>query len=213
MSRIDAPQLHRLSITFFDHIGFDARELIQFIRHTPTFGAYNETRLIFHMGEALVKLDSIPEPSGHRMVEVKILSQDWQLASLTNICTSSLRLLLTTENLYIGEYRYVLLGWTDVIEGTKWLDLLVPFTAVKNLYISPNFLSRITPALQELTGVRTTEMLPALKNVFLEGFQPSEPVQKVIVQFISARQLANRPVTISVWHRDPVWDKWEAGDR
>ncbi|KAF8491314.1 hypothetical protein F5888DRAFT_1892187 [Russula emetica] len=138
------------------------------------------------------------------MVEVKILCQvsDWQLSSLAQICTLSLHLFLTMENLYIYESQESPPNWKDVTENTEWFNLLLPFTAVKNLYLSKQFLPRITPALQELTGGRTTEVLPALQNVLLEGFQPSEPVQEGIAQFIAARQLTDHPVTISVWDRD-----------
>ena len=48
----------------------------------------------------------------------------------------------------------------------------------------------------------TPEVLPALQSILLEEFKPSEPVEKGIAQFISARQLINRPVTISVFERD-----------
>jgi len=107
------------------------------------------------------------------------------------------------ENLYIdGDLTSPFL-W----ENTKWLDLLLPFTAVKNLYLSKQFAPPIAPTLQELTGGRTAEVLPALQNVLLEGFQPSEPVQNGIMQFISARQLTNHPVAISVWDRDTALDK------
>ena len=46
VSRIDAPRLSRLSTTFFNDIDFDAPELDQFISRTPSFGAYDEARLI-----------------------------------------------------------------------------------------------------------------------------------------------------------------------
>ena len=108
------------------------------------------------------------------------------------------------ENLYIYEDLHSPPDWKDDIENTEWLDFLLPFTVVKNLYISKQFAPRIAPALQELTGGRTTEVLPALKNVLLEGFQSSEPVQEGIVQFISARQLTNHPVAISNWDRLPM---------
>ena len=104
------------------------------------------------------------------------------------------------ENLYI-EDRYRRLDWKGDIEDVEWLDLLRPFTAAKNLYLSEEFVPRIAPAIQELTGERTTEVLPALQNLFLEGFQPSEPVQEGIARFISSRKLINRPVIISVWDR------------
>jgi hypothetical protein len=207
VARIDAPQLYRLSTAFFNDIGFKAPDLKQFIRRTPTLGAYDEARLIFLKHEVLARLcQSHPEPSGHRMVEVKILCQvsGRQLSTLAQICTLSLRLLLTMENLYIDGMPSSPLVWEDV-DNTKWLDLLLPFTAVKNLYLSELFSPRIAPALKELTGGRTTELLPALQNVRLEGFQPSKPVQKGIAQFISARQLTNHPVAISVWHRNPFW--------
>jgi hypothetical protein len=96
----------------------------------------------------------------------------------------------------------------DDIEDTnlKWLNLLLPFTAVKNLYLSELYSQRIALVLQELTGGRTTEVLPTLQNVLLEGFQPSEPVQEGIARFVSARRLTDHPVAISVWHRDFAWD-------
>jgi hypothetical protein len=114
------------------------------------------------------------------------------------------------ESLYIYEDPFSPPNWKDDIEeNTKWLDLLLPFTTVKNLYLCKRFAPRIAPALQELTvsGGRTTEELPALQNVLLEGFRPSDPVQEGIAQFISARQLTNHPVAISVWDIDPMWDK------
>ena len=72
-----------------------------------------------------------------------------------------------------------------------WLELLQPFTAVKNLYEGS------APALQELAGGRTTEVLPVLKNIFLEGLQTGT-VQESIRQFVATRQ-AIRSMTVSNW--------------
>jgi hypothetical protein len=213
VARIDTPRLDRLLTTFFNDIDFNTPELKQFISRTPTLGGYDEARLIFRSREAQVRLcQSQPERSDHRMAEVNILClcqvSDWQLSSLAQICALSLHPFLTMENLYIHEDLDPPPNWTDDIEDTEWLDLLLPFTAVKNLYLSKQFSPRIAPALQELARGRTTEVLPALKNILLEGFQPSKPVQEGIAQFISARQLTNHPVTTSVWDRglDPVRD-------
>jgi hypothetical protein len=124
VSRIDAPRLHRLSTTFFNDIDFDTEELSQFISRTPTSGEYNEAHLIFRSREALVRFQFQPETSDHRMVEVKILCEvpDWQLSFLTQICTSTLRLPITMENLYI--YGFSLLDRKDDDESTEWLYLL-----------------------------------------------------------------------------------------
>jgi hypothetical protein len=115
-----------------------------------------------------------------------------------------LHLLSTTENLFIHE-KYSLIDWKDGIENIEWLELLLPFMAVKDLYLSKQFAPCIAPALQELRG-RTTEVLPTLQNIFFGGARPSIPVHEGIEQFICARQLTNRPVAISVWRRDKLED-------
>jgi len=123
----------------------------------------------------------------------------------------SLPLLSTKENLFIHEPANSQLDWNDGIENIELLELLLPFTAVKNLYLSKQFAPRIAHALQELTGGRT-EVLPTLQNLYLERFQPSESVEEGIAQFISARQLTNHPVAISVWDRGDSEDDSEADD-
>jgi hypothetical protein len=131
------------------------------------------------------------------VLKVSILCEglDWQLSSLEQVCTSCLPFLSTLEDLYIHEYPQSQPDWKDNIENRVWLDLLHPFTAVKNLYISEKISLHIGPALQE---GRTTEVLPTLENIFLEGQESSGPVQKGIGQFVAARQ-ASRRVTISRW--------------
>jgi hypothetical protein len=80
-----------------------------------------------------------------------------------------------------------------------WLDLLRPFAAVKNLYLSEELFSHIAPALQELVGGRTTEVLPALENMFLEDFLPRGRIYEGIKRFVAARQLTSHPVAVSRW--------------
>jgi len=185
---------------FFNDIDLDTSELNQFIGRSPRFEAYDDARLIFHTHEARVRLQSHPEPSDDGKVEIIIPCEVLgpQISSLAQIC-ASLRLLSTTESLFIYENIYYTPVWKGVIENSEWLGLLLSFTAAKNIYLSKKIALRIAPALLELTGGRTKEVLPALQNVFLERDHPSEPVQEDIAQFISARQLTNNPVTVSVW--------------
>jgi hypothetical protein len=209
VARIDTPRLYQLWTTFFHDIDFDIPELIQFI--TRAFGAPKDVHVVFDSRIACIT--PLRQASRFTDVRVEILCRVpvWQLSSLAQICTSSLPLLSTTESLSIYEPVHSQLNWKDSIENTEWLELLLPFTAVKDFYLSKQFAPRITPALQELTGGRTTEVLPTLQNLFLEGFQPSEPVHDGITQFISARQLINHPVAISVWERDPTQETFIGG--
>ena len=197
VARIDTPQLFQSEATFFNDIDFDISELIRFASRSSTFKAPNEAYVAFGILTASVKLRR--QASNVEYFEVKISCKEsgWQLSSLAQISTASLPLLSTTENLYIYERVGSQLDWKNGIENIEWLELLLPFTAVKNLYLSKQFAPRIAPTLQEMAASGTTEVLSSLQNLYLEGFQSSESVQEGIKLFISAR-----PVAISVWDRD-----------
>ena len=77
---------------------------------------------------------------------------------------------------------------------------------MKDLYIPSEFTPRIAPALQELVEEGVTGVLPALHTLFLEEMPLSGPFQEAIGQFVSARQLAGHPITVSRWERADDWD-------
>jgi hypothetical protein len=110
------------------------------------------------------------------------------------------------QDLYINKEPYSQPGQKDDIEDRLYLELIHPFTGVKNLYLSEAFSPHIAPVLQELVEGRTTAVLPALQNIFLEGFESSEPVQEIIRQFVAARQAGGHPIEISRW-TNPELDK------
>jgi hypothetical protein len=135
------------------------------------------------------------------MLEIACSPSDWMLSFLVHICNSFIpqALILTVERLYVIEYRRSPPDWQDDIENGQWLEVLSPFTAVKDLYISHEFAPRIVPALQELVGERVTEVLPALRTLFLPELQQREPARKIIDQFIAMRQLSCHPIAVSRW--------------
>jgi hypothetical protein len=195
VSSIDAPQLNHLIITFFNQIIFNTPQFTQFISRTPTLKALKKARVAFAGGAGVVNLSS--QTSGYGDLELKVPCRelDWQVSSLVQVCTS-LPPLSTLEDLYIYASPYWQTHWKDNVENVLWLELLHPFTAVKNLYLSKEFPQRITPALRELIGGRTTEVLPTLQNIFLEVLQPPIPdIQK----FIAARQVTGHPIVVSSW--------------
>ncbi|SRR5713101_4798067 len=96
----------------------------------------------------------------------------------------------------------------DAIENTLWLQLFLPFTAVKNLYLSEEFAPGIAAALQELVGSRITEVLPSVQNIFVEALESLGPLQENIGRFVAARQLSDRPIAISVWNKGSSMNLW-----
>jgi hypothetical protein len=125
---------------------------------------HEEACLVFDHAGARVHLSS-PNGSNYGCIDVRIpcIEFDWQVSSLEQICTSTLPPLSVLENLYIYENPHSPPGWKDNIENALWLELLHPFIAVKTLYLSEKFASRISPALQELIGDRAPEVFPTRK--------------------------------------------------
>jgi hypothetical protein len=114
-----------------------------------------------------------------------------------------LHTLSTVEDLYI-EHRCSKLVWKNyVIEDALWLQLLLPFTTVINLYLSKEFAPDIAAALQELVVGRMTEVLPSLQNIFVEALEPSGPFWENVAPFVTARQLSDHPIAIFDWDKDP----------
>ena len=198
VARIDAPRLNDLEITFFNQIIFDTTQHFQFISRTPTLRTPKKGYITFDFD--LIRVRFPLQTSEYKGLSVKIrcTASDWQLSSLVQVCASSLPPFSTLEDLYIVE-GYWPPHWQDDVENTLWLDLLRPFVALKNLYLSQEFVPRIAPALKELVGGRTTEVLPTLENIFSVStlFQPSGSMHKGIERFVAARRLTSHPVAVS----------------
>jgi hypothetical protein len=201
LTRVDAPVLDSICITFFHQLIFEIPQLAQFMRRTTRFQALNEAHVDF--GDNGVQVGYLPltqafdKNSGLR---ISCRKSDWQFSSLAQVLTSFFPSVDMVEHLYINFTH-----WYDRqdIDNMQWLEIFHPFTAVKNLYLTAVSVLSIAPALEELVGDRSTEEFPILQNIFLEGLQPYEPIQKGIGKFVAARQLSDYPITVSLWERYP----------
>jgi hypothetical protein len=87
------------------------------------------------------------------------------------------------------------------MDHMQWLELFHPFVAVQNLAIAPRLAVHVAPALRELTGGRVMEVLPELRRLSClpkRGSVNARSLRRALKPFITARQLANHPVTISL---------------
>jgi hypothetical protein len=199
VAQINAPLLGDFTTFFFDQVMFSTPQLGEFISRTPKFKEYDKARVVFSYGHASVILPRTSDGT----LKLGILRKrcEWQLSFLAQICSMSFpHAFLTVEHLYIqGDFPQYY--WQDGIESSHWLDLLRPYTAVKDLYLSQKLVPHIAPVLQQLVGERVTEVLPALQALFLDSEEPlpSGPVLEGIEQFVAARQLAGHPIAVSCW--------------
>src|SRR5216683_1337748 len=200
VSRLEAPLLSHTAITFFNQLIFDTPLLRHFIGCTEIIReeAY-EANICFDPD--YVRFNLYPRNGiefGDSTLEISCKPLDWQISSLAQVCSSSVPPLPTLEKLEIEFEADPDLEWPNDVdmEDAQWLDLLHPFTSVRDLYLCEDSVAFVAPALQELSGESVTEVLPALENLFLEGPRPSGLVKEAIGKFIAARQLAGFPVTV-----------------
>jgi len=217
VSRLEAPLLSHAEITFFNQLIFGTPLLSHFISRTKIFREAYQARILRYSN--VVEFSLYPrnrtDEEARVSLRVSCVPFDWQISSLAQVCSTSFPPLPTLERLDIDIFNQdLLLEWQHDIEETQWLDLLRPFTSVKDLDLSEASVLFIAPALQELSGERLTEVLPALQNLFFTARMPSGPVKEAIRKLIAARQLSGCPVTVR--HRDSKkqgYKDWEVGDR
>jgi hypothetical protein len=200
LSRINAPRLNIIAMTFFNQLVFDIVQLPRFIDRTGKLNTFNSADMVFGKYSVEIKLSlrtGTVEPQTLAL-EVACEESDWQVSSLAQICSLSLPPLSTLEWLYIHESRDQRPHWQDDMENDQWLELLHPFSKVKNLYLSEEVARRVAPALQDLSEEMVPDVLPALENLFLEGRQPPGKVQEAVRQFVATRQHSGYPVVVHV---------------
>ena len=198
VARIDAPLLRYLTMSFFHQQTFDTPQLNQFISRTPNIKARDEAGLNFTRWDVHVRFP-LAQTFGFLQLGISCSQRDWRLSSLAQLCSSSFpQGFPVVERLFV-QGKFTRPHWQDDIEVTQWLELLHPFTAVKDLFVSKDFAPCVVLVLQELLGERVTEVLPALQALFLEEPLPSGPVLEIIGKFVAARQLAGHPISVSRW--------------
>ena len=210
VARIHAPLLNYFETTFFTRAVFHTSYLSQFISRIPKFRELKEARVVFSGGNISVRVPSPTQTLGRTVLSVGIShnNPNWWPSSLAQLLTSTLPLFLTVEHLYM---RLPPPHW-QLTEDSEWLELLRPFTAVKNIYLSKKIALRIGPALQELgSDERVTKELPALQNIFWADIQPTESVQQAIQYFAYTRWLSGRPVAVHRWEveKNRRWEIYE----
>jgi len=188
-------------MSFMD-LDFDVSQLHRLIGHAEEFKAYNHAKVVIF--DCSIDLSLHPKTGSldySRRLELRIKCRelDWQLSSLAQFCSPSFPLISTLEELEIRESKLPSSHWKDDMEDTQWLELLNSFNALKNLYLTCGVAQRVCGALQEVSGERATEVLPALRNIFVDGFRSLEHIQEAIGPFVAARQLSGHPVAIDHW--------------
>jgi hypothetical protein len=203
VNRIDTPQLNTFNITLHNQINFDCSRLAQFINRTPRLMALDEV----HVQLTSIRLRYRNSLPGYYKLQINIPFRElhWQLSSIEQVSNSPLLPLPSAQNLYIIRDDVQPVWKNNAVENTLWLQLLLPYSAVKNLYLSKEFVPSIAAALRELVGARIMDVLPSLQNIFVEVARPLGNFREIFERFVTAQHISGRPVAILSRSKIPNW--------
>ena len=194
LSRIDAPTLQTLSITFLDVV-FRIPQLYRFLSCAEKFELPNEVVVEFDILTADLKF----MPSENLRLTIVCGNLVRQVSSMAAMCRELSPLLSHVEHL---DLHGKILPLSLFFQGhtapanTDWLELFYPFTTVQSLHVSKNLGRLVAPALEELTKEGATAVFPKLRTLSLEELQPSGSVREAMEAFIATRGLSGNPVVL-----------------
>lgn len=214
VARINVPLLTYIMISFFDDPPFVISQFDQLIGRVENFKVLHQARVKLdgRGARALFGLSADPTDGTTLGFSISCTEFEWDFSSLetlSNLSASPFRL-SSFERLDLWNGYAPPEYWDAVMQKTQWLGFFQPFTAVKDLYLEDELAIPIARSLRQLTGKRATEVLPALRNIFLKrgivyheedpevfpGKLPLEVVLQVIGPFIAARRLSGCPVAV-----------------
>jgi hypothetical protein len=187
---------------FLNQGGQDVSQLTKFIGRVEKFKTLDRAEVFLSNQMIKLMLSSQKETSADNCPILAVRSgydpSEWQFLHLAQVDSSFTTLLSSVERLDMGEDPHSSPTLEDDAENLEWLQLLFPFPAVKDLYLSGVPGLNVARKLRGLDEERVTGVLPALQCVFLEGLPPSEAMWEAIKPFTVTRQLGY-PVTIGFW--------------
>ena len=199
VSGIDTPFLKHIFITFFNQATiFDIPKLSQFVCRTETQSSPDEARVYYSGNDISITLTRGDRP--HRMeLQVRCLPLDWQLSCMAEICEGLSLILSDVQQLDISPSSPLQIEQDDV-DPLPLLELFQPFRNVEMLRVAEEAASHVAYALgQEHVGM---EVLPALRELYIEGDGEFTSGKQAFSSYITMRQNSNHPVIVRGWDPD-----------
>ena len=202
VSRIDAPALEQINVTFFEQPAFGIPRLSRFISRTKEVKSPHHTSIRLTEDDITITqyFRRPTSDSGTFRLQIPCEELDRQVSLLIHVCRHLSELLSGVERFDIRALpRLSMEG--DEMDTTVWLELFRPFRGVKKLEVTGGLVSSIASALERVTGEMARIVLPAMRDLHLFD-SPSVPAS--IEPFIAARQLCNRPVAVHYEREDSL---------
>ena len=190
VARIDCPRLKGIDLYLdYSSVGLQLSQVFEFINRSEDPRLTQFSRVLVCIDTSyLASLDMTFnfEEKHHIPIFISLLDPSWTNSHIFQVFSQFSTLF--SNVLYFS----ISINSSRVMPFTKldWVQLLVPFSNLQTLHVSGDRVGDIVLALEGGEGEMTTEILPALELLYIEG----EPVSS-LSRFCAVCWLSGRPVT------------------
>lgn len=217
VSRIDAPALGQISITFTEQPTFGISRLARFIGRTKEAKLPHHTSVRLSDGIMITQYFRRPScadsSSGTFQLQIPCDDLDRQVSLLIHVCQYISEPLSGVERFDIESFsRYSDRMDEEEMDTSVWLELFRSFRGAKSLEVSGELVTSVASALERATaGEMARIVLPALRDLHMLDSPSFMSASTSIERFIAARQLCNRPVAVH-YEKEGSFDDKKSGD-
>ena len=201
VAQINTPRLERLSLTLLFDLAFTLVNLTEFIGRTEEFRCL-VAKVIFNKDGPCIN----DEHQGIRKLSLRVNCKplDWQMDSMTQVCSALAGVLSTVEELTLDlDVDGIPSDWENTLDNTVWHELLLPFVGVKKLRISSSLSLQLSQALEAVSGgLLALELLPELQELEIYPGIYSDSAS-LFSAFVEIRESVGLPVHIRRTYKLP----------
>ena len=218
VSRIDAPALGQISITFIERPAFGIPRLARFIGRTKEAKFPHHTSV--RLSDEIAITQYFRRPScgdgriGTFLLQIPCDELDRQVSLLIHVCQYISEPLSGVERFEIEAGFLRTSNWMDgeEMDTSVWLELFRSFRGAKSVEVSGGLVMSVASGLERATGEMARIILPAMRDLHMLDSPSSVSVSSSIQQFVAARQLCNRPVAVHYAKEEANDDKKSVDD-
>ena len=198
VARIDAPRLRDIDIIFFSQPTMDASELGRFIERIELWTWVSRA-------DVQISADSIsitfpnPRTSTYLRLGISCEQLDWQLSSMTQICSHFSSFLFRVEDLRISSTES---PTEDTVPVEQWPELIRAFGSAKDFRLDGVLAQDIMLALHLADGGHATDttILPSLRDLgVLKPMYVNDALWSAVQSFTASRLLSGRrPINLEL---------------
>jgi hypothetical protein len=196
LSRLDAPRLADIEITFFAETRFNLSNFKEFINRTEMPRFHGQADILFTEGSVSISSTQSVPTSLKLQVLCDLLNR--QVVSMSQLCSHLASFYFRVDDIRIEATGTRLSSWRYEmpVDCETWAALIRSFKVMKCVRLASDISIEIMRALSLSSG-RHANMLPVLSKLCIYGpWSSYPPLRELVVSLMVDRRRSGRPIEV-----------------